>query len=123
MLRETNDAVLMLGQYLGAFTVGALTAPFGWTLPGAYDLAFIACLGAASVASLYCVLRALKLASASVVVPYQYVLIFWSVLFGWWGFGDLPDSYTIAGAAIIVAAGLYIYGRERVAARGARDAP
>jgi drug/metabolite transporter (DMT)-like permease len=123
MLRETNDAVLMLGQYLGAFAIGALTAPFGWTLPGAFDLAFMACLGAASVTSLFCMVRALKLASANVVVPYQYLVIFWSALFGWWAFGEVPDGYTIAGAAIIIATGLYIYARERVAARGARVAP
>ena len=120
MLRATNDTVLMLAQYLGAFAVGALTAPFGWTAPSAYDLAFMALLGAASIASLYCTVRALKLASASIVVPYQYLVIFWSVLFGWWGFGELPDLYTITGATIIIATGLYIFARERVAARGAR---
>jgi drug/metabolite transporter (DMT)-like permease len=120
MLRATSDVVLMAGQYLGAFVVGTLTAPLGWIMPSAFDLAFIACLGLASVTSLFCMVRALKLASASVVVPYQYLVIFWSVLFGWWGFGELPDLYTAVGAAIIIATGLYIFARERVAARGAR---
>jgi drug/metabolite transporter (DMT)-like permease len=122
MLRDTHDAVLMTGQYLGAFAVGIATAPFGWIMPSAFDLAFMCCLGVASVASLFCTVRALKLASASVVVPYQYLVIFWSVLFGWWGFGELPDAYTVAGAIIIIATGLYIYWRERVAARGVRRA-
>jgi drug/metabolite transporter (DMT)-like permease len=119
MLRQTSDTVLMLGQYLGAFAVGTLTAPFGWTLPSAYDFAFMASLGLISVVSLYCTVRALKLASASIVVPYQYLMIFWSVLFGWLLFGELPDIYTVAGATIIIATGLYIYTRERVLARRA----
>ena len=89
-------------------------------MPSAFDLAFMVCLGGASVASLFCTVRALKLASASVVVPYQYLVIFWSVLFGWWGFGELPDIFTVVGAAIIIGTGLYIYARERVAARGTR---
>jgi len=123
MLRTTDDAVLMLGQYIGAFAVGALTAPFGWTMPSGYDLALMTFLGATSVVSLFCTVRALKLASASIVVPYQYLVIFWSVLFGWLVFGDLPDLYTITGATIIIATGLYIFARERVAVRGARPTP
>jgi len=65
----------------------------------------------------FCVIRSLKLASASVVVPYQYTLIVWSVVFGWLMFAELPDAYTIVGAAIIVIAGLYIFWREQVKAR------
>ena len=67
----------------------------------------------------FCVIRSLKLASASVVVPYQYTLIVWSVVFGWLMFAELPDAYTVAGAAIIIAAGLYIFWREQVKAREA----
>jgi len=123
MLRETHDAVLMTGQYLGAFAVGIALLSYGWIMPSLFDLAFMACLGAASVLSLYCMVRALKLTSASVVAPYQYLVIFWAMLFGWWGFGEVPDAYTIVGATIIIATGLYIYARERVAARGARSTP
>ena len=46
-----------------------------------------------------------------------------AVLFGWWGFGEVPDAYTIVGATLIIATGLYIYARERVAARGVQSAP
>jgi drug/metabolite transporter (DMT)-like permease len=65
----------------------------------------------------FCVIRSLKLASASVVVPYPVHADHLVVVFGWQMFGELPDAYTIAGAAIIVAAGLYIFWREQVAAR------
>jgi len=123
MLRQTHDAVLMTGQYLGAFAVGVAMLPFGWVVPSAFDLAFMVCLGGLSLLSLFCTVRALKLASASVVVPYQYLVIFWSVLFGWWAFGEVPDAYTIVGATIIIATGLYIYARERVAAGGAASTP
>jgi len=116
-LRETNDIVLITTQFLGALVFGLATAPFGWIMPDAVDLLFIGSLGIASVLALLCVVRSLKLASASVVVPYQYTLILWSVLFGWSVFGELPDSYMLAGAVIIIAAGLYIFWRERVVVR------
>src|SRR5436305_1927143 len=55
----------------------------------------------------------LPLAPASVVVPYQYSMIVWAVMFGYLIFGDVPSPETIAGAAIIIDAGLYIFLRER----------
>jgi drug/metabolite transporter (DMT)-like permease len=47
------------------------------------------------------------------VVPYQYSMIVWAVMFGLIVFGDVPSAATIIGAAIIVGAGLYIFLRER----------
>ena len=117
VLRETNDAMLMTSHFAGAFAFGAAAAPFGWITPAAYDLLLLSALAAATIVAQFSVIRSLKLASASVVVPYQYTLILWSVLFGWQVFGELPDVSTITGAAIIVAAGLYIFWRERVTAK------
>jgi drug/metabolite transporter (DMT)-like permease len=64
-----------------------------------------------------CVNRSLKLAPASTVVPYQYTTIIWAVAFGYLVFGDVPDGWMLAGATIIIAAGLFIYLRERRLAR------
>jgi drug/metabolite transporter (DMT)-like permease len=47
------------------------------------------------------------------VVPYQYSMIIWAVIFGIVVFGDVPSSATLVGAAIIIGAGLYIFLRER----------
>jgi drug/metabolite transporter (DMT)-like permease len=51
--------------------------------------------------------------AASVVVPYQYSMIVWAAIFGHLVFGDLPTLATMIGVAIIIAAGLYIFLRER----------
>jgi len=67
---------------------------------------------------LLCVNRSLKLAPASVVVPYQYSMIVWAVMFGYFVFGDVPSAPMIIGAAIIIGAGLYIFLRERKLGRG-----
>src|ERR1043165_262076 len=122
-LRETNDITLMTTYFIGAVAFGAATVPFGWVTPAPRDILFLCGVACANIAAPFCVIRSLKLASASVVVPYQYTLIIWSVVFGWQMFGELPDAYTIAGAAIIVAAGLYIFWRERVVAHQAPAAP
>src|SRR5947209_5827588 len=113
MLRQTNDIMLMTTYFIGALAFGLATAPFGWVTPSGYDFLCLAGVGISNIVAQFSVIRSLKLASASVVVPYQYTLIVWSVVFGWLMFAELPDGYTMVGAAIIVAAGLYIFWRER----------
>ena len=79
-------------------------------------LCAIVAFGVLSIIALACVNRALKLAPASVVVPYQYTMIIWAIVLGYVVFGDVPDLFTLAGAAIIIAAGLYIFWREQAVA-------
>src|SRR5436305_13261249 len=117
-LRATPDIVLASSQFTGTFLLGAVMSPFGWVTPGLGSLGLFAMAGCISVGALLCVNRSLKLAPASVVVPYQYSMIVWAVMFGYLIFGDVPSPETIAGAAIIIGAGLYIFVRERDLGRG-----
>ena len=112
-LRDTPDVVLASTQFMGTFLFGAVLAPLGWITPDPATLAFFILAGCVSVCALLCVNRALKLAPASVVVPYQYSMIVWAVIYGYLVFGDVPSTATIVGAAIIIAAGLYIFMREQ----------
>jgi len=112
-LRATPDIVLASSQFVGTFTLGALMSPFGWVTPTLGSLGLFAAAGIISVSALLCVNRLLKLAPASAVAPYQYSMIVWAVIFGYFVFGDAPQPATIFGAAIIVGAGLYIFLRER----------
>jgi drug/metabolite transporter (DMT)-like permease len=112
-LRATPDIVMATSQFVGTFLLGALMAPFGWVTPNGSHLALFAAAGCISVSALLCVNRALKLAPASIVVPYQYSMIVWAVMFGLLVFGDVPSRSVVLGAVIIIGAGLYIFLRER----------
>jgi drug/metabolite transporter (DMT)-like permease len=112
-LRTTPDIVLASSQFLGTLALGAVMAPVGWVTPSLGSLGLFLLAGWISVCALLCVNRSLKLAPASVVAPYQYSMMIWAVLFGIAVFGDRPQPMTILGAAIIVAAGLYIFLREQ----------
>jgi drug/metabolite transporter (DMT)-like permease len=113
MLRATPDIVLASSQFIGTFLLGAVLSPIGWVTPSFASLGLFAAAGCISVSALLCVNRSLKLAPAGVVVPYQYSMIVWAVMFGYAVFGDVPSIATIFGAAIIIGAGFYIYLRER----------
>jgi drug/metabolite transporter (DMT)-like permease len=117
-LRATPDIVLASTQFSATLIFGLVVAPFGWITPTWGNLSLFAASGAISVGALLCVNRSLKLAPASTVVPYQYSMIVWAVMFGYLVFGDVPSMATIAGAAVIIGAGLYIFLREREIGRG-----
>lgn len=113
-LRSVPDIALTSSQFFGSLAFGIVTVPWlGWQTPSPRDAWLFAFGGVVSVAALSCVNRSLKLASASVVVPYQYSMILWAVLFGFTVFGDVPTPATLIGAAIIIAAGIYIFLREQ----------
>jgi drug/metabolite transporter (DMT)-like permease len=112
-LRRTPDIALAFWQFAVALIVGAMTAPIGWVTPSNTDIMLIGFLGILALAAILCVNRSLKVAPASVVVPYQNTLIVWAVIFGYLFFGDVPANSLILGAAIIIAACLYIFFREQ----------
>lgn len=51
--------------------------------------------------------------------PFRYSILCWALLLGYLVFDERPDALTLTGAAVIVAAGLYAFWRERVTARAA----
>jgi len=119
VLRGTPDRVLLLGQQIGVLIVAGVLASQTWVPVGASDIALTAALGVLTLIGSFCINRSLKLAPASVVVPYQYTLLPWGGLFGFIFFAETPQSTTLIGAALIIAAGLYIFMREQAVARRA----
>ena len=93
LLRDTHDIVLMTTQMSGTFALGAVTTPFAWVTPSSFDMMFMLAIGAISIGAQFSINRSLKLAPASVVVPYQYSMLVWAILFGYVGFGDVPDGF------------------------------
>ncbi|HEY0331904.1 MAG TPA: DMT family transporter [Rhodopseudomonas sp.] len=125
-LRGTPDMVLASQQFIGTLALGAVliaVTPAGWITPGLFDASLFAIAGAVSALGLLSVNRSLRLAPASVVVPYQYTMIVWGVVFGYLVFGDWPSPPTLIGAAIIIGAGFYIFLRERPGAPPDPTAP
>lgn len=118
-VRGTSDLVLVTTQMIGTLLLGAFLAPIGWVTPSARDFSLLALLGLVAMFAHILVNRSLKLAPASLVVPYQYTFILWAMVFGYFVFGDVPGAPLVAGAAIIVVAGIFIFRREH--ARAVKD--
>ena len=112
-LRGTSSTALIVWQVFGALVFGLIFAPFSWVEPTLSDYILLALLGIVSMAAHMLVTQSLKLAPASIVSPFQYMLLVWATVFGWIFFKEWPDNWMIAGAVVIVASGLYLMWREQ----------
>jgi drug/metabolite transporter (DMT)-like permease len=91
--------------------------PFVWVTPGWSELLLGAVTGLASAVAQWLIVLAFRTAKASVLAPFSYSQLISSAGFGFFIFGDIPDLWTIAGAVVIIASGIYTAHRETVRAR------
>ena len=91
--------------------------PFVWVTPTPKIWAAVAFMGVLATAGHFLVIKALQLAPASLLAPFAYIQVVVSIFVSWLYFGDQPDTNMMFGAALIVAAGIFVIYRERAKAR------
>ena len=99
------------------FAVLSALLPFSFVLPSAWHVGLGLLLGLISSAGQGLIVLAYRHAAASVLAPFSYFQLLSSALIGFLAFGAAPDRWTLVGAGIIAASGLYTAHRERVRAR------
>lgn len=88
-----------------------------WHWPSAADWPYFLLLGVNSAAVGYCLSQAYRMADAATIAPYEYLGLPLAVLWGWMVFAELPVWEVWVGMALILAAGLFVFLRERQKAR------
>jgi drug/metabolite transporter (DMT)-like permease len=86
----------------------SLAMPFVWVAPSASQWMLFAVTGLLGFAAHFSMARSLVLAEASAVAPLHYVRLVWAIGIGLVVFGHVPDAWTLAGGALIVASGFYV---------------
>ena len=109
-----STATLMLYPQLGMTLTGIVFAPFFWVTPSLGDFGLFALAGLFGSVGVMCLTHAFRLGPAAVISPFEYSALIWATLLGFLLWGELPDSFTLIGAAIVIASGLYIIYRETV---------
>lgn len=109
---------LIVYTALVASLVTSLLVPWFFSSPETlWQLFLFIFLGANGALSQFLVIKAVQHAPVSVVSPFQYTELLGATVMGFLVFGSLPDQWTWIGAALVVAAGLYIAWRERLQQR------
>jgi drug/metabolite transporter (DMT)-like permease len=111
--REHAITIMTYSSIVGVCVLSALV-PFVWVAPSWHDILFGVLIGVASTAGQWIVVLAFRYADASVLAPFSYTQLVWVSLLGSVVFGEVPDVWTVTGAAFIVASGLYTAHRERI---------
>ncbi len=93
---------------LAPFALAAWQSPTGWR-----EWTVICLLGVFGGAGHYLLALAHRYAPASTLAPFLYQQLLYMALFGYLVFGSVPDTAVWAGAAIVIASGLYLFARER----------
>jgi len=87
----------------------------GWVAPSLRDLALLAACGVIASVATVLLTQAYRMAEANFVACFEYSAIIWATLGGYLFWGEVPDFYSFVGAALIVAAGLYVLFRTQPA--------
>jgi drug/metabolite transporter (DMT)-like permease len=111
--REAAITTMTYSSLVGVAVLSALV-PLVWVTPTWHDILFGLLVGLASTMGQWIVVLAFRYAGASVLAPFSYVQLVWASLLGFLVFGEVPDAWTVTGAIVIVASGLYTAHRERV---------
>ncbi len=119
-LRAAAPLSLVAYQNMAVGLAGAVSVPTLWITPPLGDLALLCLLGVVSLGAHLMINRALTLAPAVVVAPFQYSSIVLAAILGYLVWGDVLSERMLLGNAIIIGSGLYIWHRERIVAAAPR---
>jgi drug/metabolite transporter (DMT)-like permease len=117
---ETSVSVVFYFSLTGLI-LASFVLPFEWRTPTAKEWALLIGIGLVSGFGQIIMTDAYRLAPPAVIAPFDYTSMIWALAFGYLLFGDFPDPIMLAGAAIVIASGVYIIYRETV--RGVERPP
>jgi drug/metabolite transporter (DMT)-like permease len=118
---DTPQTTVLWSAGIGT-AVLSLILPFQAVWPTPKQLGLSLVLGVLASGGQWVVILAHRIAPASLLAPFFYGQLLWVSVLGFLVFGNLPDIWTIVGAAIIAASGLYTAHRERVRRQESRRA-
>ena len=105
---DKNETSLFYAGIVGMFLMGFISFFYWKPMSVDFILMFLG-VGALYSSGVYFQIVALSKARASIVQPFHYTLIFWSIIFGFLFYKDIPDLFTITGAVVIIISGVYIF--------------
>ena len=83
-----------------------------WVLPTPLDATLMGITGICVALGFQLSTSAYRSTEVNRLAPFEYVMLIWVTILSYLVWAELPDRYTLIGAAIIIAAGLYVLRRE-----------
>ncbi|HMO06770.1 MAG TPA: DMT family transporter [Paracoccaceae bacterium] len=112
LVHSESTAAIVFWFSVTASGLALVTLPFGWVVPTAGEAAMLVACGLLGGIGQILLTSAYREADASVVAPFDYASILFALAIGWWFFAEAPTVTMLAGAALVVLAGVLIIWRE-----------
>ncbi|MTE01253.1 EamA family transporter [Paracoccus sp. YIM 132242] len=113
LVQDERTAAIVFWFSVTSTILGLLTLPFGWVMPDARTAALLVGSGILGGVAQIMLTSAYRFADASLVAPFEYVSMLLAIAIGWHVFGEAPTRVVLAGAALVIGAGIAIIWRER----------
>jgi len=105
---DTSLSILFWSSVIVIVTTLPLALAGDWKAVNWPDAWLLLLAGLLNTGAHFLIVEALRIGQASVISPYRYSALLWSVIIGYLIWGDLPTLWTLAGAVILVASGVYM---------------
>jgi drug/metabolite transporter (DMT)-like permease len=113
LIHTEATAAIVFYFSLTATLLSLVTLPFGWVVPGGRAAALLVVAGLLGGVGQILLTESYRHAEAGAIAPFEYVSMLFALVLGYLLFEEVPTGTMLAGAALIVAAGLFIIWRER----------
>jgi drug/metabolite transporter (DMT)-like permease len=123
MTRTESANTLIIWQLVLLAFFHSFLLLFGWRWPAAIDAAMLFGSGLMNAIGQYFWTQSLRLAPATAVAPFYYLMLVWALALGFAVWGDVPSLGLLMGSAIVVASGLFLFWREARLQRSLAMAP
>ena len=113
MVATERTSAVVFWFLVTASVLSLVTLPFGWVVPDAGTAALLIAAGLIGGLAQIMLTSSYRFADASLVAPFDYASMLMAIGIGWFLFDEPTSARMLAGAAVIIAAGLSIILRER----------
>lgn len=113
-LSRTDSSIAIvawMGIFLSVFSIGP--AIWVWRDPSLWAWGWLICIGLLGSLAQVAISQSLKETDPTAVMPFDFLKLVWAIPLAAWFFGEIPDRFTLLGAAIIFGSGMYLVHRER----------
>ena len=94
------------------FITAMLIAPFYWTPMATSEMLWLLVISTTSIIGHWLLIKALELAPAVILQPFNYFVLVWAIIIGFLLYGEVLSATSLIGAGIVVASGVFIARRE-----------
>jgi len=113
LIHSEKTATIVFYFSLTASILSLVTLPFGWVVPLPREAVLLVAAGLLGGVGQILLTESYRHAETGVIAPFEYVSMLLALVLGYVVFSEVPTASMLAGAALIVSAGLFIIWRER----------